>query len=158
MDCRIVGIGDVERSELVFGDVAKRHVFPVDLPLRSVWKNNGVCVYVGVHGEVLKLDVIELGSPNDFLLFLDGQRVPRNHVVKVLLGDDVAAAGVRGVIVTDEHGRCRVLAFGVLGPVHETKQVPLIKELERVEFELVVDFAFQRDCDLLSHLETDVDV
>ena len=61
-------------------------------------------VRVGRLDRVVDLDVVELGAPDHPLLLLGRQRVPRVHVVHVLLDVHIAAAGEVGVLVADLGG------------------------------------------------------
>ena len=52
--------------------------------------------------------------------------------MKILLHDDIAAAGEAGILVADENGVDRGLTFRVLGAVDKTEQVALVEIAEAV--------------------------
>src|SRR5262249_8212772 len=98
----------------------------------------------------------ELGPPDDLLLYLDGKRVPPLQVMKVLLHDDVATAGKRRVLIADDGGVDRGLVRGVLRPIDEAEQVPLIEVLEAVHFVRRGNCATEPGHDLDRELEAQV--
>ena len=79
-----------------------------------------------------QLDVAELGAPDAQLLLFGGQGVPGAEVVDVLLDDDVAAAGERGILVADQDGFARGRALRVLGAVDEAEHVAFVEGPEPV--------------------------
>ncbi|MBM7823702.1 hypothetical protein JOE55_002076 [Kocuria palustris] len=90
---------------------------------------------MGVLGLALlgQLDVLGLGAPDRIVLLLDAQRVPRLHVVEVLLHDDVAGPRVVRIIGgVDAHPVLGRLALRILGAVDVAEQVALVEELEAV--------------------------
>ena len=70
--------------------------------------------------------------PDDVLLLLGRQRVPGCHVVQVLLHDHIAAAGERRILGADQRRAGGGRTDRVLGPVHESEQVPLVEIAEPV--------------------------
>ena len=111
---------------------------------------------VGRLDVVRHLDVGQLGAPDHLLLLLDGQRVPRVHVVHVLLHDDVAAAGEAGIGVADQGGHPGGAADRVLGAVDEAEQVALVEVAEPVHLVGHRGGAGQPGHDLAGELEAHV--
>ena len=102
------------------------------------------------------LDVVELGAPDHPLLLLGRQRVPRVHVVHVLLHVHIAAAREVGILVADLGGGHRDWPVRVLGAVDETHQVAVVEELEAVHLVDDRDRSAHRLDDPARQLEADV--
>lgn len=112
---------------------AKGHVVAQDAVLVAVVVLDGgerlVRLLVAV-GLVVELHVVQLGAADDGLLGLGREAAPGLDVVDVLLHDDVAAAGARGVLAGDEHGVGHGGADRVGGAVDEAEQVAGVKVAE----------------------------
>ena len=82
---------------------------------------------------LVHLNVVVLGTADDFLLLGDRQGVPRGHIVDVLLYELVAAAPVHGIAVTDdaEVFACRG-SLRVLGAVDKTDDGAAVPVAETV--------------------------
>ena len=104
-----------------------------------------------------ELDVVEFGAADHPLLLGDRQRLPRRHVVDVLLHVHIAAAGEIGILVADFGGADRGWAVGVLGAVDETQQVAVVEELEAVHLVDDGDRPGHRLGHLAGQLEADVE-
>lgn len=128
-DVRVLGVADEVRPELTRPQAAEGHVVPEDLPVVAVLVLDVVERDVGVARLLVlgQLDVGELAPTDDLLLLLGRELLPRGEVVEVFLHDDVAAAGVGRVLVSDEDGVERIVALGVLRPVDEAEQVAALK-------------------------------
>ena len=81
---------------------------------------------------VLELDVVGLGSADDRLLRFGRERLPGVEVGDVALHGDVAAAGVRGILVADDGEGEALIAARVLGAVDEADQVAAVEVGEAV--------------------------
>src|SRR5216683_2547680 len=71
---------------------------------------------------------------------MSGQRIPPVHVVKILLHDDVTAAGKGRILAADHGGVQSRLACGIFRSVDKSKQVTA------VEVAKAVDLIRQRNC------------
>ena len=111
---------------------------------------------VGRLHRVVEFDVGELVAADDLFLLGDGNVVPSRHVVQVLLHDHVAAAGERGIFLADDGRFDRLLVRGVLGPVDEAEQVPLIEVAEPVDLVRRRDLAVEAGHDQGRQLEAEV--
>ena len=80
------------------------------------------------------LDVLELGAPDHQFLFGHRQRLPRRHVVHVLLHVHIAAAREVGILVADLAGADSQWAVGVFGAVDEAEQVAVLEEAKAMCF------------------------
>jgi len=83
---------------------------------------------------IVQFYVRQFGSPDDFLLLLDLQRVPSVQVMQVLLHDHIAPTRERRIFLSDDRGIDSSLFHGVLRPINETDQVSIIEEIEAVHF------------------------
>jgi hypothetical protein len=105
---------------------------------------------------IVELDVRELGSADDLLLFFDGHAVPRVQRMQILLHDHVAAAGEGRVFATDDDGIDRRLIRGILGPVDKTDQVTVVEINEAMDLVDRVDGIADPGHDLGRQFETQV--
>ena len=81
-------------------------------------------------GHVVELDVVALRAADHGLLLRGAERVPGAEVVQVLLHDDVAAAGVHGILVADDGRGVHLGTGGIRGAVHEAQQVARVEVAE----------------------------
>ena len=105
---------------------------------------------------VVELDIGELGSADDALLRLRGQRVPGAEVVEIFLHDHVAAAGERGVLAADDRGFGRFRAARILGSVDEAQEVAVVEVAEAVNLVDRRHGVAKPRHDLRRHLEAEV--
>lgn len=152
------GVADEEGAELALSQGAERHVLPHDLAFVAVLVGDGVERDMGVG----RLDVVgefhvgELRAPDDLLLLVRRQRVPRPQVVQVLLDDHITAALEGGVLFADEHGVGGRPALGVLAAVDEAEQVAVVEVLESMDFVDDRDRAVQSFHDQPGEFEAEV--
>ncbi len=104
----------------------------------------------------VEFDVFQLGPADHPLLLGDRQRIPRRHVVNVLLHVHIAGAGEVGILVADRGGADGQCAVRVLGAVDETQQVAVVEEAEAVHLVDHGDRAGHRLEDAVGQLEADV--
>ena len=152
------GVADEIGAELTATGAAEWHLVPQDLPLGAAGPGGAGQRQMGVGrpGPGGQRDVGQLRAADHLLLLLGRQGVPCPHVMQVLLGDDVAAAGEPRVLGPDQHGRGGGLPTGIFRPAHETEQVAFLEVAEPVDLVLHRDRPREPVHDLSGHLEAQV--
>jgi hypothetical protein len=107
---------------------------------------------VRVGGVAVERDVGQLVAAHDALLLVDRQLVPRHQVEEVLLHEQEAAAGVLGVLGTDQGSLGRGRTARVLRPVDEAQQVAVVEVAEPLDVQGDAHRPAQRHEDLQGEL------
>ncbi|MNL22819.1 hypothetical protein D3C87_1441790 [compost metagenome] len=83
---------------------------------------------------VVQFHVGQLVPPDDAFLAFHGQRIPRGHVVQVLLHQHVAAARELGVFIADDGEMHGFAPFGVFSAVDKADDGAAVEVAETVHF------------------------
>ncbi len=152
-------VADVVGAVLTLADLTERHVGADDLQFGAVRILDDVQCHMGIAGldVIVEFDVVELGAADDAFLLGDRQRLPRPHVVDVLLHVHITAAGEVRILIADLAGGQGDLAVRVLGAVDEAEQIAVVEELEAVHLVDDRDGTGHRLGDPAGQLETDVE-